>query len=37
LASGPVVGWGGDHAYGQATPPIAVDRVSGSATDIAVD
>jgi hypothetical protein len=33
-AAGPVVGWGDDN-YGQATPPDAVNGVSGTATDIA--
>jgi hypothetical protein len=33
-AAGPVVGWGYDY-YGQATPPDAVNGVSGTATDVA--
>jgi hypothetical protein len=33
-SAGPVVGWGYD-TYGQATPPDAVNGVSGTATDIA--
>jgi hypothetical protein len=33
-AAGPVVGWGYNHR-GQATPPDAVNGVSGTATDIA--
>ena len=34
LASGPVVGWGGDY-YGQSTPASAVDGTTGTTSAIA--